>query len=95
MSIEMIVMVMLGGQGTVLGPLLGGAGYSPRHINTNARVTMDAGPAITTIELETEAQVANIDEATFMEYVNNAKKNCPVSKALTGVELKVKVTLVG
>ena len=27
MSIEMIVMVMLGGQGTVLGPLLGAAGY--------------------------------------------------------------------
>jgi branched-chain amino acid transport system permease protein len=27
LSIEMIVMVMLGGQGTVLGPLLGGAGY--------------------------------------------------------------------
>ena len=78
-----------------LAALLGGAGYSPRHINTNARVTMDAGPAITTIELETEAQVANIDEATFMEYVNNAKKNCPVSKALTGVELKVKATLVG
>lgn len=26
-SIEMIVMVMLGGQGTVLGPLLGGVGY--------------------------------------------------------------------
>jgi branched-chain amino acid transport system permease protein len=27
LSIEMIVMVMLGGQGTVLGPVLGGAGY--------------------------------------------------------------------
>jgi branched-chain amino acid transport system permease protein len=27
LSIEMIVMVMLGGQGTVLGPLLGAAGY--------------------------------------------------------------------
>jgi branched-chain amino acid transport system permease protein len=27
MSIEMIVMVMLGGQGTLLGPVLGGAGY--------------------------------------------------------------------
>jgi branched-chain amino acid transport system permease protein len=26
-SIEMIVMVMLGGQGTVLGPILGGYGY--------------------------------------------------------------------
>jgi branched-chain amino acid transport system permease protein len=27
LSIEMIVMVMLGGQGTVLGPLIGAAGY--------------------------------------------------------------------
>jgi branched-chain amino acid transport system permease protein len=27
-SVEMIVMVMLGGLGTVLGPVLGGAGYN-------------------------------------------------------------------
>ena len=78
-----------------LAALLGGADYSPRRIATSAKVYMDAGPAITTIELETEVQVANIDEATFLEFVEKAKKNCPVSKALTGVELKVKATLKG
>ena len=78
-----------------LAALLGGADYSPRRIATSAKVYMDAGPAITTIELETEVQVANIDEATFMEFVEKAKKNCPVSKAVTGVELKVKATLKG
>lgn len=78
-----------------LAALLGGDGYVPRRIDTSARVHMEAGPTITTIELETEAEVANIDEPTFMEYVGKAKKNCPVSKALTGVELKVKATLRG
>ena len=48
-----------------------------------------------TIELETEAEVDGIDEATFLEYVENAEKNCPVSKALASVERKVKATLVG
>ena len=78
-----------------LAALLGGDGYPPTRIATNARVHMEAGPTITTIELETTAEVANIDEATFMEYVENAKKNCPVSKALTGVEVRVAATLVG
>jgi len=78
-----------------LAALLGGDGYPPARIATSARVHLEAGPTITTIELETTAEVANIDEATFMEYVENAKKNCPVSKALTGVEVRVAATLVG
>jgi osmotically inducible protein OsmC len=76
-----------------LAAILGKDGYAPKHIATSARVHLEAGPTITTIELETEVEVANIDEVTFMEYVGNAKKNCPVSKALTGVDLKVKATL--
>ena len=78
-----------------LAALLGGDGYSPTRIATSATVHLEEGPTITTIELETKAEVANIDEPTFMEYVENAKKNCPVSKALTGVEVRVAATLVG
>jgi osmotically inducible protein OsmC len=47
------------------------------------------------IELETEADVGGIEDSVFQDYVQNAKKNCPVSKALTGVELKVNATLAG
>ncbi len=50
---------------------------------------------ITTIELETEADVPNIEDAKFQEYVANAKENCPVSKALAAVaEIKVNAKLV-
>ena len=78
-----------------LAALLGGDGYPPASIATSATVHLEEGPTITTIELETTAEVANIDQAAFMEYVQKAKKNCPVSKALTGVELRVSATLVG
>ena len=78
-----------------LAALLGKDGYAPKRIATSARVTMGEGPAITTIELETEADVGAIEESVFQDYVQNAKKNCPVSKALTGVELKVNAKLAG
>jgi len=78
-----------------LAALLGKDGYSPKRIATSARVHLEEGPTITTIELETEAEVGGIDEVTFMEYVQNAEKNCPVSKALASVERKVKATLLG
>jgi len=78
-----------------LAALLGGDGYPPTSIATSARVHLEEGPTITTIELETTAEVPNVDEAAFQEYVQSAKKNCPVSKALTGVDVRVSATLVG
>ena len=93
---ELIGAAQVGCFSMFLAALLGGDGYSPRRIATSARVHMGEGPTITTIELETEAEVANIDEADFQEYVQNAKKNCPVSKALAAVaEIKVNATLKG
>ena len=79
-----------------LAAVLGGDGHPPTRIATSATVHLGEGPTITTIELETEAKVPNIDDATFQEYVANAKKNCPVSKALASVgEIKVNAKLVG
>lgn len=90
---EMIGAAQAGCFSMFLAAILGGDGYSPRRIATSAKVHLEEGPTITRIELETEAEVAKIDEATFLEYVENAKKNCPVSKALTGVEVSVNATL--
>ncbi len=70
------------------------AGFPPQRIHTTARVHLEAGPAITVIELETTAQVPNVDAKTFAELVDVSKKGCPVSKALTGVELRVSAQLV-
>jgi osmotically inducible protein OsmC len=51
------------------------------------------GPRITLIELDTEAEVANPDEKTFLKNVEKSKKNCPISLALTGPEIRVTARL--
>ena len=75
---------------------LGRAGYNPRSVDTKAKAHLeitDAGPAITRIELETEARVPDIDDEAFQEQAAGAKANCPVSKALAGVEIRLQATL--
>ena len=77
-----------------LSSLLTKAGFKPTRLHTTATVHLEAGPTITTIELKTEAQVPNVDDAKLQEIAQEAKKQCPVSKALTGVDIKLHVTLV-
>jgi lipoyl-dependent peroxiredoxin len=50
---------------------------------------------ITQIDLETEAEIPGIDDATFQEYATGAKQNCPVSKALAGTQISLNATLLG
>ena len=70
------------------------AGFPPTGINTEAKVHLDAEQlAITTIELRTIAQVPNIEETKFQEIAEQAKSGCPVSKALSGVDIKLNATL--
>lgn len=78
-----------------LSALLTNAGYTPARIQTTARVTIAAGPTITMIELDTEAEVPNLDDATFQEKAAAAKAGCPVSKALASVDIKLNARLVG
>jgi len=72
------------------------AGFKPERIDTTARVTVDKIPEgfkITTIELDTEGVVPGIDEKTFLEKAEAAKRGCPVSMALTGVEIRLRARL--
>lgn len=72
------------------------AGYAPENVTTNADVTLemvDGDPAITTITLNTEASVPDIDEDEFHDIAEGAKKNCPVSKALAGVNIVLNANL--
>src|SRR5207245_10388536 len=72
-------------------------GFNPMRISTKANVSLEKvseGFKITTIELNTEGEVPGIDEQTFLEQANIAKKNCPVSQALAGTDIKLKATLV-
>jgi lipoyl-dependent peroxiredoxin len=79
-----------------LSALLSNDGFKPTSIHTTAKVHLGAGPAITLIELNTEAQVPGLDDKTFQEKAAAAKAGCPISKALAGVgEIKLTATLVG
>ena len=72
------------------------AGFVPTHIHTGANVTFEKiGDtfAITRIDLDTSADVPGIDHAAFQKRVADAKQNCPVSKALAAIEIRVKATL--
>jgi osmotically inducible protein OsmC len=77
-----------------LASVLTNAGFPPVQVRTSAKVHLGEGPRITLVELDTEAEVPNIDEKTFLESVDKSKKNCPISLALTGPELRVEARLV-
>lgn len=74
------------------------AHIAPRRIATTAKVHLgqvEGGFAITLIELETTAEVPGIDEKTFSDHAETAKKNCPVSRALAGTEIRLQAKLTG
>ena len=79
-----------------LSAALTGAGHPPTSIHTKASVHLnkvEAGFAITKIELETNATVPGIDAATFQKIAGEAKAGCPISKALASVEIHLTATL--
>lgn len=72
------------------------AGHKPTRIHTTATVLIEKvgeGFGITRIELDTTGEVPGIDQATFQKAAEGAKEGCPVSKALTGVDISLKATL--
>lgn len=68
-----------------LSALITKAGYTPTRIHTTATVHLEAGPTITRIDLNTQAEVPGLDDTTFQEKVQEAKIGCPVSKAVAAV----------
>jgi osmotically inducible protein OsmC len=72
------------------------AGHKPRSVKTKARVHLERvgeGFQITKIQLQTEADVPGIDAAKFREQAEAAKKGCPVSRALAGVQIELDAKL--
>ena len=72
------------------------AGIKPKRIHTEARVKLEkVGEAftITQIELETEAEIPDVDEAAFQNYALDAKQNCPLSKALAATQINMTAKL--
>ena len=68
-------------------------GHVPTKISTSAEVLMDNNNVITGVALETVGEVPGIDEKTFVEFAEDAKNNCPVSKALAALEITLDARL--
>ncbi|HEX5856551.1 MAG TPA: OsmC family peroxiredoxin [Microbacterium sp.] len=68
-------------------------GTPPESIDTTASVTFKPGVGITGSHLNVNAVVPGLDPADFDRLAESAKANCPVSKALAGVEITLEATL--
>lgn len=71
-------------------------GHDPDHLDVTAKVTLDekAGvPTVTTSELTVTGRVPGTDQAAFEQAAHAAGQNCPISRALAGVEISVNATL--
>jgi lipoyl-dependent peroxiredoxin len=71
---------------------LAGAGNAPEAIDTRADVDFQPGEGITGIKLSVNGKVPGITADEFAEFAETAKKNCPVSQALSAVPITLDVT---
>ena len=69
------------------------AGTPPQQVDTSAEVTFQPGTGITGIHLTVTAVVPGLDAEGFAAAAENAKQNCPVSKALAATEITLTATL--
>lgn len=90
---ELIAAAHAGCFSMFLSAVLTKAGHPPTSIKTSAAVHLGEGPTITLIELETTGQVPGLGAAEFEQHAEAAKRDCPVSKALAGPQIKLKASL--
>jgi osmotically inducible protein OsmC len=73
------------------------AGHEPESVETKAEATIEKGAdgfSITKIHLTTEGKVPGIEKDKFLKIAEEAKENCPVSKALKqGVAISLDASL--
>ena len=80
-----------------LSGLLGRAGATSVSLDVQADVSLGPDPAggfhLTDIHLTVRGQVEGLGADGFVEAAEEAGRSCPVSKALTGVEITVDASL--
>jgi osmotically inducible protein OsmC len=80
-----------------LSALIGQEGGTPDSLEVTAAVTLGPDPAggfrLTGITLTVVGEVTGLDEARFLKAAEEAKAGCPVSKALTGVDITLEASL--
>jgi lipoyl-dependent peroxiredoxin len=75
-----------------LSNILAKAGHAPESLDTTADVTFVPGEGITGSKLSVNGRVPGLDADQFAQFAEDAKKNCPVSQALTGTTITLDVT---
>lgn len=67
------------------------AGFPPTSLDTRADVdlSMEGGPQLSQIRLKVKAVVPGLDETRFRAIADDAKQNCPISKALSAVPISL------
>ena len=81
-----------------LSALIAEAGGTPQSLDVTADVSLGpdkeaGGFKLTGIKLTVVGEVDGLDEAGFKKAADDAKAGCPVSKALTGVEITLDASL--
>src|ERR1700692_1729635 len=76
---------------------IGRAGGTPQALDVQADVSLGPDPAggfkLTGIKLTVRGEVEGLDAEQFAEVAQAAKAGCPVSKALTGVDITLDAAL--
>lgn len=79
-----------------LSALIAEAGGTPQSLEVKADVSLgpdEPGFKLTGIKLTVRAEVDGLDAEGFAKVAQSAKETCPVSKALTGVEITLDAAL--
>jgi osmotically inducible protein OsmC len=80
-----------------LSALVARAGGTPQTLDVRADVSLGPDPAggfrLTGILLTVRGKADGLDADGFAKAAHQAKEGCPVSKALTGVEIKLDAAL--
>ena len=75
---------------------LGEAGNPPERLDVTSTVTLDevdGAPTVTTSKLTVRGRVPGIDQDEFEKAAQGAGENCPISRALGGVDISVDAKL--
>jgi osmotically inducible protein OsmC len=73
--------------------VLAGFGTPPESIRATAAVTFDPAQGITGSHLLVNASVPGLSEEDFQRLADEAKRTCPVSRALVGIPITLEATL--
>lgn len=69
------------------------AGTAPESLQVTAAVTFEPGTGITGSHLLVSAKIPGISPEDFQRLAEEAKANCPVSKALSGIPITLEASL--